>query len=412
MASVYKESGEIDMTKQEYLNALNEKLRGYPDDFRREMYDTFETHFREGLNQGRSVDEIIADLGTVDEVAENIKMMNMGFENNESSSNELKRSLDSLSSTLHSTIRNVSSMVTDSVNTAVKNIEAYASNDHSQDSEGTIDTVPGTVLIIKGAYKGALDLFLKSGDRLDYHFSPTRSLFSTVLAKLSVRTEGSTVTFSADDSAHLHLTVPETVDEIRISLLSGDTEADGLSLLRLEGRTESGDWEFDNCAIEALSISTRSGDIDLDDTECAEIQLSTHNGDISLRRTSGSVDAQTASGDIDIREHKGNRIRLEAMSGDLDIAAVCPDIDLLTVSGDIDLRAEGRVERIRVSATSGDITAEIGDTDYTAVLQTVSGELSNDTGLRTVRLAEGEWTVGEGLASVFLKSASGDISLE
>jgi uncharacterized membrane protein len=64
------------MTKQEYLNALRRSLYGYPEDFRKDIIDAFEGHFLEGFAQGQTEEEIVENLGTVEEVMENIHMMN------------------------------------------------------------------------------------------------------------------------------------------------------------------------------------------------------------------------------------------------------------------------------------------------------------------------------------------------
>ena len=400
------------MTKQEYLSALREKMRGYPADFQNEICEAFEGHFAEGLENGQSEDEIIDSLGTVDDVMENIRMMNLGYEASEQRQENLRSSLDSLSSSLHDTIRSVSSIVTDSVNIAVKNLESYTSEEKPGESDGRLDVTPGTVLKIKGTRKGALDVFLDTGSSLSYRFKPTRSLFSSSVANLQVSQSEGSVLFEADDNAHLWLEIPEEVEEIRISLLSGDVEARNLTLKSLQGKTISGDWEFDDCRIRLLSVDTKSGDIDLDETECADIELVTYNGDVSLCKTSGNLEAKTASGDIDVDRHRADRLRLESMSGDLDVYAVCPQTELVTVSGEIELNCDGRIENISCTATSGDISARITDTDYTAVLRTVSGDVSNETDLPETKRSSREYVIGDGLASVFLRSTSGDITIE
>jgi hypothetical protein len=400
------------MTKQDYLNALREKMRGYPADFQNEICEAFEGHFAEGLENGQSEDEIIDSLGTVDDVMENIRMMNLGNEARDQRQENLRSSLDSLSSSLHDTIRSVSSIVTDSVNMAVKNIESYKAEEKANESEGKLDVTDGTVLKIKGTRRGALDVFLDTGSTLSFRFKPSRSLFSSSCASLQVSQSEGTVLFEADDNAHLWLEIPEEVEEIRINLLSGDVEVRNLTLKSLQGRTVSGDWEFDDCRIRLLSVDTKSGDIDLDDTECADIELVSYSGDLSLQKTSGNLEAKTASGDIDLDRHRADRLKAESMSGDLDVYAVSPQIELITVSGDIELNSGGRAESISCTATSGDICARIGDTDYTAVLRTVSGDISNETDLPEVKRSSKEYVIGDGLASVMLRSTSGDISLE
>jgi DUF4097 and DUF4098 domain-containing protein YvlB len=134
-------------------------------------------------------------------------------------------------------------------------------------------------------------------------------------------------------------------------------------------------------------------------------------GDITLSKTEGNLKADTASGDLEADEHRGDLVYLEAVSGDISANLIASEIELVSVSGDLEFISDGRIESVSARTTSGDITAEIKDHDYTAVLSTLSGSLSNDTELERIKRSRREWTVGNGLASVYLKSSSGDVSL-
>ena len=66
MESVYQESGEPIMNKQEYLSALRERLSNYSPAFIDEITEAFEEHFIEGESEGLSEEEVIDTLGSVD----------------------------------------------------------------------------------------------------------------------------------------------------------------------------------------------------------------------------------------------------------------------------------------------------------------------------------------------------------
>ena len=399
------------MTKQEYLSALREKMRDYPVDFQNEICDAFESHFAEGLENGQSEDEIIDSLGSVDDVMDNIRMMGPDIETRYQREDDLRASLNNLSSSLRDALRSVSSVVADSANIAVKNLQSYSSDDTANETEGSLDVTDGTVLKIKGSPHGALDVCLDTGSRLAYRFKPVRSLFSSSTAALQVSQNEGSVLFEADDSARLWIEIPREIETIQIDLLSGDVEVRNLTAGSLQGKTTSGDWSFDDCSIRLLSVETKSGDIDLDSTECSDIQLVTFSGDLSLRKTCGDLSAKNASGDIELVRHTADTIKAETRSGDLDINARCPRIELWAASGDIELNAVGRIENISCSSSSGDISARIEDTDYTAVLHSISGDIENATPLSETKHSSGKRIIGSGRASVVLKTASGDIDI-
>lgn len=398
------------MTKNEYLNALKERLRNYPFDLRKEVLDAFEGHFEEGLNSGETEEEIIESLGTVDEVMENIRMMQLGEERRYDSSEELRNGINQLSSSLKNTILGVTSFVSDTVNNAVKDFNDTLEAEKKAEAEGFIEVKEGTVLRIKGN-TGALDIFLENGNRLEYHFEPTLSLFSNTVANLRLSENEHRITMESTASAHLHIKVPEEIESIDIALASGDVEIDNLNTGDLMIRTISGDIEIDKAAFQRLSINSKSGDIDIDSTSFANADLSTMSGDITLSKTEGNLKADTASGDLEADEHRGDLVYLEAVSGDISANLIASEIELVSVSGDLEFMSDGRIESVSARTTSGDITAEIKDHDYTAVLSTLSGSLSNDTELERIKRSRREWTVGNGLASVYLKSSSGDVSL-
>ena len=397
------------MTKKEYMRALEEKLRLYPSDFQQEILEAFEGHFEEGLSSGESEEEIIDSLGSVDEVMDNIRMMHIGRNSNDDSRERLHSSLNSLSSSLRDTIRGVSSLVSESVSSAIREINV--ASEGFEESEGTADTAPGASLLIRG-HAGSLDVFLESGSRLEYHYKPTKSLLSSFESKLTVEKNDEIVSMQSDGSGHLYIKVPDEIRNIEIALNSGDVEIEKLEIERIYGKTISGDWDVDDCRIESLMLSTKSGDIDLDDVLCMNMELSSMSGDLNLRNTTGNAVISTVSGEIDLDGHKGSLVKAETASGDIDARLISAEIYLTSVSGDVELYSEGRIEAVTLSTASGDIMAEIEDTDYTAQLYTVTGDVSNHTRLPSAKRSKREWIVGDGLASVNIKSTSGSLRLQ
>ena len=63
------------MTEKRYLEQLDHRLQAYPPAFRKKMTAYIGTYFKEGALQGRTAEEIIERLGTVDDVMDNISML-------------------------------------------------------------------------------------------------------------------------------------------------------------------------------------------------------------------------------------------------------------------------------------------------------------------------------------------------
>ncbi len=57
------------MNRYEYLETLDRLLTSLPYSERREIMYDYEEHFKEGLNEGKTEDEIVADLGAPEKIA-------------------------------------------------------------------------------------------------------------------------------------------------------------------------------------------------------------------------------------------------------------------------------------------------------------------------------------------------------
>ncbi|MDE5748746.1 MAG: DUF1700 domain-containing protein, partial [Acetatifactor sp.] len=56
------------MTKSEYMSTLREKLQRYNRALETEILEDYEQHFAEGLAEGRTEEEIIAELGNIEDM--------------------------------------------------------------------------------------------------------------------------------------------------------------------------------------------------------------------------------------------------------------------------------------------------------------------------------------------------------
>ena len=112
MAYIHRESREIYMRKEEYLALLEKELQQYPSTFKQDLLDSFEQHFQEGLEEGKSEEEIMDNLGSINEVMDNIRMLNgepNTFTSKEDSINQLKESITQLTNDLKDTFHSLTS---------------------------------------------------------------------------------------------------------------------------------------------------------------------------------------------------------------------------------------------------------------------------------------------------------------
>lgn len=144
----------------------------------------------------------------------------------------------------------------------------------------------------------------------------------------------------------------------------GDIEIEGLSpTVRAVLASSSGDIALRRFGCGGrLEVTARSGDIALSDIDArADCKLENLSGDIELKRVSAaSLRARAASGDIDGAAIRAGTVALGTAAGDIALkdAAATASILCETTSGDVDLRRAAAPD-LRLSTTSGDISARL-----------------------------------------------------
>jgi hypothetical protein len=391
MACLCGESGEIVMTKQEYIKELRQRLNSYPKDFQMDMLDAFEGHFQEGEEEGKSEAEIMEDLGSIDNVMDNISLLydQPKKESSHDSSDDLKRDLHDLKSSLNNTIRSTTGYVKENINNG--------NWDFAEEDDGTAETVeiPDSQdiheILIKGN-DGCVDVVLRPSDILGYRFQSRSSIFSQRQSEIHSSIDGDSLGLVVrHGNAKLTVDVPSRIKSIGLQLSSGDLRISKMQLETLHSEQVSGDCMAEELLAGVGDIHTVSGDIDIDQAEFRTLTVQSVSGDLELRDIHGKNNVKTVSGDIELA-HQGNEA-----------------IVMETVSGDIDLDQDGRITAISASSVSGDISTRISDHDYTAEVSLKSGDLDNHTHLYAEKRNKNDWTIGEGTGKVSLITRSGDI---
>ncbi|MCR4950437.1 MAG: DUF4097 family beta strand repeat-containing protein [Solobacterium sp.] len=396
------------MTKQEYLEALNEKLRMYDEDFRRDILDAFEGHFQEGLESGHTEDEIIDSLGTVDEVVENIRMMS-GFERSTSDSvDDLKKSVSTL-------IRSVADLVSTGVREAAEAERRTRFPRETPTAEDKTGTIPGPVHTVLIRSSGPNhDIAVEPGNALEYVFRQRNSLFSRRQAVLRTGTDEGIAVFEIQDgSAQLNLKIPPYVNVFHCDMRGGDFYMEDCVFENTNVKNSSGDIELDRIKSGDFSASSASGDIRAVECNLISAYCDTASGDIRFKACEGYVNARSASGDVEIINHGGKKVQAKSVSGDVEISGDVESAAADTTSGDIEFRSAIQIGLVRLNSLSGDIDVELDVPDYNATLATISGDvdIDLDDDVHIDMQSRTIFTVGEGNGVLYVNTKSGDISV-
>lgn len=393
------------MNRETYFNQLEKALASYPRDFREEIHDSFYEHFTEGNNNGLTDEEIIAELGSVEEVMENIRDMGVKPLENGNDFN-LNGMIDSVANALKESFGNISF----SFRGSHRSSEA--------EKEGTFEIPAGCDHVLIDASGLDMDVEVTPGDQLTYQFYPYSGLFSENLPDLEVYCRENMIVFegvragSINASADLHVQLPPEIRNLFINSVGSDATVEELNLDSLICHSASGDIEIQNTQAQSVTLRSTSGDIDIKDVESDKLEISCTSGDIDVINSLGLLTVNSVSGDIDVRKHVGKEISLMAISGDIDFSGNTEQMKIKTTSGDIDLDFDQPVISVSASTLSGDISLSVEDLEeYSFDLSTFSGDVSLPRKM-DYRKSGNRYSAGDGPSLITLETKSGDIDID
>jgi len=342
------------MNKDEYLKRLKNRLNDLNIDGKDEIYNDFTNHFEIGHQNGLSDEELIENLGSIDEVLESY----------ESLSKQEKITVDH-----HNQTKEFTNKIT---RVEVQARHANTTLKHSNDNGFHVD------LHKDGKLPERLNHTLTA-------YQEEETFFINVLPIFPYKSHG---------DYKLSIQVPKDLDTIHLNSSSGDLHGGDLIILQIK-------------------IHSASGDIYLDDIHTEQLSMEVASSDVNINKLSGNCEIKSASADVRITKSYGNKLIYNNASGDLDIDADYLNIKLNNVSGDVNAEFK-TVEQMNVSTTSGDINVRI-DNDDNLSIETHS--LSGDCdvylkGKEVITHRNQSVVLGEPTTQIKLNTVSGDIHLD
>ena len=401
------------MTKNEYLAALNQALVNYSPNFKKDILDAFEAHFQEGISEGRSEEEIMNDLGTIDDVIENIHMMGGEKEtvHKEQKNNDYEVLKEGLSTAFHAFTRIADEALghakdfTENMNRKKNTAQYY--------SEPQSETLPSSIVklvIHSETLMSSLDIKLEKGNELHYEFTQSHSIFTNPISD-GIRCEVSDTTgkILVNGSGNLTVQIPDGVTTITMEAPAGDVDINDIKLDEFNCHNTSGDITLNRVEMKRADFTMMAGDLDISDSNFDEIGMQLSCGDVDLTNTTGNLYANLSAGDIDIQKHAADIIQISATAGDIDMEVSSPNIEVKSTAGDIDLNVHGDIHSIKVTSTAGDIDMTTDSKDYQASLSTNFGDVDFDDDLPYQKLHGKKYIVGNGKGEILIKTNAGDI---
>lgn len=417
------------MTKQEYLQKLTEKLSIFEEDLAKEIISDYEEHFREGLENGRSEEEISRELGDIDEIIEELRQIYEPQKKNDAHFQE----------TVNEVVNDAINLASNVADTIVKGIKTgidYGKRNWYERAKEDIVDAECTGEKIYNCHKTVIDAgcahviveatdqeefqveYVNLGslkDKILYHFKGEQK--GDVFYGRMIREQGNSSLFQMlkVPEIRIRVKVPADFESVDIVTTSGSITIDKIQVKELKLTAASGDLVVNESSGERVTMETASGDLTVSNTKGSVLKIKSKSGDINLggvdfvdvscKGRSGDFSGtenqmpgctiELTSGDIELENSKSDAAAISTKSGGIYMSETkTKELIMSTDSGDICMKG-AESEKLDVSSESGDIKIESNTADYK--LHNVSGDII---------------LVSENEMNAEIQSVSGEISIE
>lgn len=320
------------MSKNEYLNSMRQALEQYDREYVDEIVGDYEEHFQGGMEQGKSEEEICAELGSVEDIVGEInEVMGEGH----LKGFEVARPMEGAEEERTPAVcAEEKQKLPDEKKSGLKRINFSAES--------------ADVRVIS-SMDGEFHIYTEDKNEMEYleHHYEGDSYFGRVKKRKGFRFFGTEVFLKNMMclQSSVIIEVPTGIDEVTVEAVSGDIDGE-------------------NFRCEKLKLNSISGDLRVKGIECPNISISTKSGDIKFEKIkSERMDTNGVSGDIFMNDVIADEFSGHLVSGDVEGKNVeIRTVDLGTVNGDVSLEliCHGETFYVYAKKINGDVRVKGG----------------------------------------------------
>lgn len=434
------------MTREEYLRRLQEQLEKFGNELQQEIMEDYAQHFAEGEAEGRTDEEIIQELGNIEDMIRELRYTEAEVQQDRSGGLSVQAQGGQVSGGANAdgTAGGTGSAAQGSGNTAwgAENAAQADSTEQSDDKAGgkeyksiVLKSCVADVFLVKSEDNAIHVDYKNDGsmvDKMKYEFYQYEKdgVFYAGVRKNRNYNDGTqrsfsfgptTITFHNNFSAGwrnedivLTVRVPERIPEVKVEAGSGDIQMNGLILPKFKAVTTSGDVNMSGIVLEKLDVTTASGDITQDGVVVDTQNFTTASGDFDMKNVkSCKTNIVTASGDVSCVKATFEKLDVKTASGDVNLQVDAGQYHLVTASGDVNLITGTAPEKVEANTASGDIYFTLAKVEGAEVkVSSRSGDVSVSQKGNDIKVQNGSvYTFGDGACKVSAGTVSGDIGI-
>ena len=347
------------MKKDEFFAQLRTAFAGMDEELLTDILGDYENHFKEGIENGKSEEEICEELGNVEEIRQAFLDENPAAMTINVNSNSDAVGNSDIYNRFYPGIQRVNAQLTDAdieiKKSSTNDVELSVTGGIADDMEALKETLRVSASV------GTLSIQQEKKAGISVSYAASR-LFGLKVGKCSA-------------GIAIHIAVPEQFEKIKVKSISGDIVANDISsgsflVDAVSGdisvdqlNSKSGDIKTNNSNAKTLLIHTGSGDVGVEDCQADELFASSISGDVNvIACKADKMDVVSVSGDIKAEFDKSAQCRAKSTSGDCKVT-IGNQVDAVvsSTSGDVNVRYIGEIGlEMALSSTSGDVSAVCG----------------------------------------------------
>ncbi len=206
-------------------------------------------------------------------------------------------------------------------------------------------------------------------------------------------------------------------NELSVKCTSGNLKVmSALELSSADFGMSSGDMTSESpLNLEKAAIKTKSGNVTLGDLKCGTYDIGSVSGNVKASLMDGGGQILSTSGNIAIGEIRGGEHLVKLKSGDISIGGFSGSGSIESSSGSVGISINEIDGSLDISATSGNITADIAEELNAGMsLSCVSGDIKSNMDLsygQDKKSARIEAAEGVPSSALSLRTVSGNIEI-
>lgn len=430
------------MNKQEYMGNLIEALRDFDEEIRNEIIGDYEEHFEIGLSNGKTEEQIIEELGSIEELVKELKDLqsekkadrkvfgqdgfNFNSEDVANVINDMAKGFAGFLGSVAATFSKGAEKVTESVSDGAGSFVDTVASGFETVGDKVAQKTSAFAKEVAESYKAARAENDSCEEKVDAVTEGDESKPSSECDSIVVKTDCGNIV--AHDSA---------TGELKVNYENYGTPNQKLAY-RFEsfqkGKTfyvyvkkQPGTTNFFRALsnpkividvalpenMKSIELDTASGSVDCEGVSSKEIKIYDLSGSIDLKNSGfEDVTIKNVSGLVDITGVNAEDINVKAVSGKVNVEANAKTCKVNNTSGTV--RVYGPAfEKVKVATVSGSVSIEVdGCPGFTADTSSVSGSVCMTHGESFIKGAKsGRQVLGDGSVSIEASTISGSINI-